>query len=138
MLNNIKQIKKIKLRNLKDENEVLSFIESEEDIPFKIKRIFYITGISKDRIRGKHAHRQCSQFLISIKGSINVNCEDGNKKYVYKLNNPYEGLFIPPLIWSEQTYQSEESILLALCDYEYDENEYIRDYDSFIKETNYT
>lgn len=132
MKNTLSLVKKINIRNQNDHRGKLGFLECKEDIPFNIQRVFYILGAKKNEIRGKHAHKRCNQFLISLKGSIKITCDDGSNKKVYKLDHPYEGLLIPPLIWGEQHYLSKESILIVLSDYNYDEEEYIRDYDNFI------
>tara|TARA_Y100001968_G_C19420246_1_gene751370 strand:+ start:533 stop:829 length:297 start_codon:yes stop_codon:yes gene_type:complete len=83
-------------------------------------------------IRGNHAHKLCSQFLISLKGTVKITCEDGIIKKAYQLDNPYEGLLIPPFIWAKQHYVSKESILLVLSDHKYDEEEYMRNYNNFL------
>ena len=132
MENNLSLVKKILIRNKKFIKGEIAFIESEDDIPFKIKRVFYNLGTEENQTRGNHAHKLCSQFLICLRGSISITCDDGRNQKVYQLNNPYEGLFIPPLIWSKQKYLSKESILVVLSDYKYDENGYIRDYSNFM------
>tara|TARA_Y100001968_G_scaffold327815_1_gene373658 strand:- start:1136 stop:1564 length:429 start_codon:yes stop_codon:yes gene_type:complete len=140
MENNLSLVKKISIRNIVFSKGEIGFLECEKDIPIDIKRVFYNLGTKKYETRGNHAHKICSQFLISLKGTIKVTCEDGINEQVYQLDNPYEGLLIPPFIWAKQQYLSEESILLVLTDYKYDEDEYIRDYNNFLlmKKSAYT
>ena len=102
-----------------------------EDFPnnFELKRVFTVYGENKE-VRGGHAHKKCTQILICIKGIVNVNI-DGQKKIV--LSNPAIGLKIPPLTWSSQSYHTDESILMVLCDNKYDESDYIRSYSEYLK-----
>ena len=104
-------------------------IESNYDIPFPIKRIFYVYGAKN--IRGKHAHRTTKQLLICVHGKIEVSCNDGvnNKKYL--LETPQQGLFIPEMIWDEQRYLSEDSVLLVIANTKYKFDDYIYSYDEF-------
>ena len=104
-------------------------IESNYDIPFPIKRIFYVYGAKN--IRGKHAHHTTKQLLICVHGKIEVSCNDGvnNKKYL--LETPQQGLFIPEMIWDEQIYKDENSVLLVLANTVYNHLDYIEDYEEF-------
>ena len=107
-------------------------IESNYDIPFPIKRIFYVYGAKDTAVRGEHAHRTTKQLLICVHGKIEVLCDDGvnNKKYL--LETPQQGLFIPEMIWDEQRYMSEDAVLLVLSNTYYDSKDYIEDYDEFL------
>jgi hypothetical protein len=105
----------------------LTPVYSEEHIPFKIKRIFYIYDIPKNTYRGGHAHMKLNQFLISLSGSFNVKLFDGKNYEDFLLNKPNEGLFIKKMIWSELKFSTSNSICLALASHLFDENDYIRD-----------
>ena len=100
-------------------------------VPFQIQRLFIVKSLEKSK-RGFHAHKECSQLLIALNGECQVTCDDGNERKEFLLRSSSEGLLIPPTIWSEQDYSSN-SILLALTDRGYDENDYIRDYNDFLK-----
>ena len=108
-------------------------IESDIDVPFEIKRIFYVYGVNNQDDRGKHSHHQTKQVLICLNGSVEVLCDDGINRNIYLLNKPNKALYIPELIWDEQRYLSEDTVLLVLSNTNYDEDDYIQDYDEFKK-----
>ena len=108
-------------------------IESDIDVPFEIKRIFYVYGVDNQDDRGKHSHHQTKQVLICLNGSVEVLCDDGKNRKIYILDEPNKGLYIPELIWDEQRYLSEDSVLLVLSNTNYDASDYIEDYDGFKK-----
>jgi dTDP-4-dehydrorhamnose 3,5-epimerase-like enzyme len=112
------------------QNGNLVFIESIKHVPFSITRVFMVTGVA-GAIRGRHAHKQCTQFMICTHGSVNVKCDDGLRTVTHELNKPDIGLLVPPGIWAEQLYLSEPSGLTVLCDRPYEVEDYIRNYDEF-------
>lgn len=101
-------------------------------VPFSIERVFNVRG-SKGSVRGRHAHRECTQLLICTNGMIEVACNDGRQTSVYILDKVNCGLLIEPGIWSEQKYVEENTVLTVLCDSPYDESDYIRNYEDFLK-----
>ncbi len=102
----------------------------EGTVPFPIRRTFVVTA-DAGQVRGDHAHRACSQLLVVLRGKVQVSVDDGNTSQEFLLSESAQGLLIPPMIWSTQTYLSEGSILLVVCDHLYDEADYIRDYSDF-------
>jgi len=110
----------------------ISPIHGNIDIPFEIKRIFYLYDIPGGKDRGAHAHNECHQFLIAGSGSFNVLVDDGSNKKTFNLNRPYNGLHIPPGIWACEMDFSSGAICLVLTSHKYDENDYIRDYEQFL------
>ena len=104
------------------------------DIPFDIKRVFYMYGSDPDIIRGQHANRQTEFVLINVSGSSKVLVDDGSNKEVIILDKPRMGLYMGPMIWKEMYDFSADSVLLVLASEHYQEQEYIRDYQEFIKE----
>lgn len=106
-------------------------ITSNEDIPFPIKRVFYIYDIPGGEDRGAHAHKECHQFLIAASGSFEIEMDDGINKRTVTLNRPYFGLHIPPGIWAAEKGFSSGAICLVLASLKYDETDYIRDYSIF-------
>ena len=124
--------KEISLPLQKNNSGSLIFIENHSQVPFEIQRIFFVKG-KKDNPRGNHAHYKCSQFLICITGSIEVECDNGKSKSLFLLDSFNKGLLIPPLIWAKQNYQLDNSILAVICDMKYNKDDYIHDYDLFTK-----
>jgi len=107
-------------------------ITNNINIPFDIKRVFYIYDIPGGEDRGAHAHKECHQFLIAASGSFEIEMDDGVNKRTVTLNRPYFGLHIPPGIWSAEKGFSSGSVCLVLASQKYNENDYIRDYNDFI------
>lgn len=103
----------------------------QEHIPFDMKRVFYIYA-KTPTTRGQHAHRQCHQLLIALAGRCQVECDDGQQKQNFLLENPAHGLLIPAGIWAKQHYLDPETRLMVLCSEAYDERDYIRDYQAFL------
>lgn len=109
-------------------------IEGGKDIPFDIKRVYYITNVEKDVVRGFHSHKALHQILICINGSVKIRVKNPNDEEVYELNDISKGLYIGPLIWREMFDFTENAVLLVLASDYYDENDYIRNYDFYLEE----
>ena len=124
----------IKIKTIKSSNGDISIIDKENNLPFEIKRIFYVHNISQDSERGGHAHKTLNQFIWTINGILEVKAISHNmKKFNYVLKSPYEGLFLPPMVWSNQFTRSKNSIYcVAASDY-YAEEDYIRNWKEFSK-----
>lgn len=123
----------IYLPKIGDRNGHITAINGNEEIGFQINRVFYLFDIPAGESRGAHAHKDCHQFLVAGSGGFEVHVDDGHLKQVFILNQPSIGLHIPPGIWaSEQNFYSG-SICVVLASHEYNENDYIRDYDNFLK-----
>lgn len=116
-----------------DERGKLVIVEGGIDVPFEIKRLFYIYGSDKDVVRGKHANRDSEFVLINVSGSSKVMVTDGKEKQVIQLTKPRQGVYLPKMVWKEMYDFSEDSVLLVLASTHYDGNEYIRDYDDYLK-----
>jgi dTDP-4-dehydrorhamnose 3,5-epimerase-like enzyme len=125
----------IDFKTLGDDRGELVALEENKDIPFDIKRIFYIYGNKKNILRGRHSHYKTKQFLISVNGSCKVTLDDGKVKKTFDLNKPNLGLFQDALIWGTMHDFSSDCVLIVLASEYYDENDYIRDYDLFLKVT---
>ena len=131
-----KTIGDVKLYELDSFTEVdgtLVAIEELKQIPFEIKRIFYVFGANDSRRRGKHAHYVTQQVLICLRGDVVVTCRDGSQDCTYILNSPTQALYVPQMVWDEQVYTSEDTILLVLSNTLYDKSDYIEDYSEFKK-----
>lgn len=111
----------------------LSFLEAERDLPFPVKRIYYIYDVPAGGRRGFHAHKELQQCLLCIHGSCKILLDDGAERKVVELNNPNEGLFIGPVTWREMFDFSEGAVLVAFVSEFYDEADYIRSYDQFLE-----
>jgi len=132
--NTIEDVKTLVFSQLGDDRGHLVVVESGQDIPFEIKRIFYIYGSDTNVIRGKHANKRSEFCLINVNGTSKVKVLDynGNSK-IFNLDHPHTGIYIPTMIWKEMYDFSTDSVLLVLSNEHYDKNEYIRNYDDFIK-----
>jgi hypothetical protein len=123
----------IELPKIKSRAGNITPVANNENIPFKIQRIFYIYDIPGGEDRGAHAHKECHQFLIAASGSFEVELDDGISKRTIALNRPYYGLHIPPGIWASEKCFSSGAICLVLTSHKYNEKDYIRDYGLFLK-----
>lgn len=123
----------IELPKIENRSGNLTSIQNSIEIPFDIKRIFYLYDIPGGKSRGAHAHIECHQFLIAGSGSFDVLLDDGKSKKLVTLNQPYKGIHIPPGIWASEINFSSGSICLVLTSHKYDEYDYIREYDKFLK-----
>lgn len=121
------------LPQIKNRSGNITPVHSRIEIPFDIKRIFYLYDIPGGESRGAHSHKKCNQFLIAASGSFEVLLDDGKIKRLVQLNRPYIGLHIPPGIWASEVNFSAGSICLVFASHNYDENDYIRDYDFFLE-----
>ena len=111
----------------------LSFFESNKDIPFEIKRIYYTYNVPVNTKRGMHAHKELNQVLWCPYGEIEVILDNGREKKNYLLNSPDKALLVGKGIWREMLWKKENSVLCVAASEYYDENDYIRDYNEFLK-----
>ena len=116
-----------------DERGHLVVVEANKDIPFAIKRVFYIYGSDQDVIRGRHANYNSEFVLINVAGTSRVKVDDGTNQMVYHLDRPHIGIYLPRMIWKDMYDFSEDSVLLVLASEHYDPEEYIRDYDKYLE-----
>lgn len=107
--------------------------EFTRQIPFVPRRYFVVFDVPGKEVRGEHAHRQCQQFLVCLRGSIGVVVDDGQAAEEVELNAPDIGLFVPPLVWAVQFKYSADALLLVFASDHYDAADYIRDYDEFLR-----
>ena len=112
----------------------LTFAEYEGSLPFSPKRYFLVFDVPTKDVRGEHAHRQCHQFLVCVKGSCSVVVDDGTNRTEVSLNRPNLGLHIPPMIWATEYKYSPDAVLLVLASEVYEAADYIRNYDQFLAE----
>jgi dTDP-4-dehydrorhamnose 3,5-epimerase-like enzyme len=129
----LKDCKLIKLRTNSDYRGDISFLEGNHEIPFAIKRIYYLYNVPENLSRGSHAHKNLEQLIIPISGSFNITLDDGYKKRTYLLNSPNQGLYVCPMIWRDLEHFSRNACCLVLASDYFSEHDYLRDYDGFIK-----
>lgn len=122
----------IDLPMLGDDRGQLVAIEENKQVPFDIKRIYYIYGTEQGVTRGFHAHKELNQVAICVSGSCKMLLDDGENKSTILLDNASKGVGIPPMIWHEMHDFSDDCVLLVLASEHYDESDYIRDYKTFI------
>lgn len=129
------QYKLIEFTDLGDERGNLVVIEGEGmDIPFDIKRVFYIYGSDSEVVRGQHANRETEFLLVNVSGTSKVRVDNGTESEIVELNKPRMGLYIPNMLWKDMYDFSEDSVLLVLASRHYDAKEYIRNYEDYLKE----
>lgn len=126
------QVKLIPLQTHGDERGSLIALEQDKDIPFEIKRVYYIFNTKEGVIRGFHAHKELKQVAIAVKGSCRFLLDNGKERISLLLDNPAQGLLIDSCVWREMHDFSEDCVLLVLASEHYDESDYIRDYDEFL------
>ena len=130
-MNRLTKASTIEFPKICDPRGNLSFIEGARHIPFPIKRVFYIYDVPGGETRGGHAHRQCAEVLIAVVGSLEVTLTDGIRERTYTLNRSHRGLLIPPGTWRTMHDFTTGTVVVALCSREYEEEDYIRDYEEF-------
>lgn len=132
----MKKYKMLSFLQLGDDRGHLVVVEGMKDIPFEIKRIFYIYGTKSDVVRGQHANRNSEFVLINLAGSCKIKVDDGKNIETIILDKAHEGIYLDKMVWKDMYDFSKDSILLVLSNYSYDSQEYVRDYNEFKKEMN--
>lgn len=134
MMNNttIEDCRMIEIRRFSDNRGYLSVVEGEVDIPFEIKRIYYLYMVP-EASRGSHAHKQLYQLMIATSGSVHVTLDDGRNKKTFVLDKPWKGLLVAPGLWRTLDDFSGGAVCLVLANNKYDAEDYIRDYNDFLK-----
>ncbi len=123
----------IQLPKIEDERGNLSFIEEEKHIPFKIERTYWIYDVPGGQIRGGHAFKEQQELIVALSGSFDVIVDDGKQKQTFSLNRSYYGLYIPAGLWRQMENFSTNSLALVLSSTQYSVDDYIYDYEQFLK-----
>jgi hypothetical protein len=123
----------IHLPKFLDSRGNLSFVEQENHIPFKIHRTYWLYDVPGGESRGGHAYRENQEFIVALSGSFDVILDDGIEKMTYTLNRSYYGLYVPKGIWREMENFSTNSLAMILSSTDFNANDYVRDYDVFLK-----
>ncbi len=130
-MTSLRDVKLYTLKTIVEPDGNLVALESNRDIPFLIKRIFYVYGVHNQNDRGEHSHYKTKQVLVPINGSVDILCDDGNERVTYHLNKKNQALYIPELIWDRITFNDRNSVLLSIANTKYNPNDYIEDYNKF-------
>ncbi len=126
------KLRKVQFSPHGDDRGQLVALEEMKEIPFDIKRVYYMYDTAIDAVRGKHAHKALEQILICVHGSCKIRLDNGREQEIVILDKPYEGLYIKNDIWREMFDFSPDAVLMVLASELYDESDYIRDYDVFL------
>lgn len=134
-MHNMNRVQMLEFPQNGDERGHLVIVEGNKNIPFDIKRVFYIYGSDPNVVRGQHANRRTEFVLINVAGTSKVKVKDGEgNEAIFCLNRPHTGIYLPTMVWKDMYDFSEDSVLLVLASEHYDATEYIRNYDDFVKE----
>lgn len=125
----------IELPKIIDKRGNLSFIEEMKHIPFQIQRTYWIYDVPGGEVRGGHAYRKNKEFIVALSGSFDVVLHDGVKEQVFHLNRSYYGLYVPQMMWRRMENFSTNSLALVLSSTNYEQADYIRDFEQFKQET---
>ena len=129
----IEDCRLIELPIVSDPRGKLTFVESSRQIPFDIQRVYYLYDVPGGAERAGHAHLALHQFLVAMSGSFDVHLDDGKEQRTFHMNRSYYGLYIPPMVWREIDNFSSGSVCMALASEFYEESDYIRDHQDFLK-----
>lgn len=130
----LQHVRLIDLPRILDPRGNLTFIETGNHVPFDIRRVYYLYDVPGGAQRGGHGHKALHQLMIAMSGSFDVQLDDGRTKFKYHLNRSYYGLYIPPMMWREIDNFSSGSVCMVLASEHYDESDYYRNYDDFLRD----
>nr|WP_320010256.1 FdtA/QdtA family cupin domain-containing protein [uncultured Desulfobulbus sp.] len=132
-MSNLAQVKLINLPKIEDHRGNLTFIEQNRHIPFDIQRVYYLYDVPGGAERGGHAHKELQQLIIAMSGSFDVVLDDGVEQQRFHLNRSYMGLYLPKMLWRELDNFSSGAVCMCLASILYDENDYYRDYEEYLR-----
>jgi len=129
----IQGVQRIELPKIKDVRGNLSFFENNNQLPFEIKRSYWIYDVPGGELRGGHSFKKSHELIVALSGSFNVVLNDGKEEVTYFLNRPYDALYVPNLIWRSLGDFSTNSLALIVSNIEYTPQDYITDFNAFLK-----
>ena len=133
LLMTLSDCKIIELPKEEDPRGSLTYIYENIQVPFPIRRVFYIYDVPAGKDRGAHAHKECWQFIIAASGALEVYLSDSKNEKTVTLNRPFQGLLVPPGIWAHEQEFTTGALCLVLASHPYSEDDYIRDYDKYLQ-----
>jgi UDP-2-acetamido-3-amino-2,3-dideoxy-glucuronate N-acetyltransferase len=128
-----RSVREIRFEQRTDDGTLTIFQTEQAEVPFPIRRVFMITGVSGGGVRGDHAHRGCTQLLACLAGRVTVEIRDGRATGTHVLTPDGQGLQIPPMLWNAETFEDPSTVLAVFCDELYDPGDYIRDWDEYVR-----
>jgi hypothetical protein len=132
-MNQIDDCRIIELPKITNRQGNITFVEGNSHIPFDISRVYYLFDVPGGAARGGHAHKDLQQLIISVMGAFDVILDDGNNKKIVRMDRAYYGLYVPFMIWRELDNFSSGAICLVLASLPFDETDYYRDYDEYLR-----
>lgn len=123
----------IELPRIESESGAITPVEGGAEIPFEIERVFFLYDVVAGAVRGGHAHRTLEQVYVAAMGAFRVVLDDGRERRTVDLNQPHVGLYIPTMVWSDLVDFASGTIAVVLASHHYDESEYVRDYDAYLR-----
>ncbi len=123
----------IELPKIHDPHGNLTFVQNDDQLPFAMQRVYYVYDVPGGAERGGHAHKNLHQFIVAMSGSFDITLDDGKDKKTFHLARSYYGLYVCPMIWREIDNFSSGSVLMCLASEKYDETDYYRSYDEFMR-----
>jgi dTDP-4-dehydrorhamnose 3,5-epimerase-like enzyme len=123
----------VDLPRFSDQRGNLAIAEVGQHVPFDIRRIYYLYGVPPAAERGAHGHRELEQLIIAMAGSVDIEVDDGHQRRTFRLDDPAKALYICPMIWRDLRRFSPDAVVVVLASLPYDENDYFRDYPSFLE-----
>jgi glyoxylate utilization-related uncharacterized protein len=128
----------VPLPRIEDVRGNLSFIEEERHVPFAIRRAYWLYDVPGGATREGHAYRTLEEFIVAVSGSFDVAIDDGRERHTVQLNRSYVGLYVPPLVWRQLENFSSNSVALVLASQAFSEEDYLRDYEEYVRRPNRT
>lgn len=122
----------VSLPRLSDGRGSLSFVQPGPLLPFDIRRVYYLYDVPEGQARGAHGHRRLEQLMVAVAGAVDVECDDGTERRIFRLDSPDVGLYVCPMIWRNLTGFAAGTVCLVLASEPYDEGDYFRNYDDFL------
>ena len=123
----------LQLKKITDPRGNLTVAEQQSEVPFDVKRVYWIYDVPGGESRGGHAHRHCREMIVALSGSFDVTLDDGTERHTYHLNHPWQGLLVETGIWRTLDDFSSGAVCLVLASDAFDEDDYIRDYHDYLK-----
>ena len=123
----------LQLKKITDPRGNLTVAEQQSEVPFDVKRVYWIYDVPGGESRGGHAHRHCREMIVALSGSFDVTLDDGTERHTYHLNHPWQGLLVETGIWRTLNDFSSGAVCLVLASDAFDEDDYIRDYHDYLK-----
>lgn len=131
-MSDVAQCRLVSLPRMSDGRGSLSFIQPGPILPFDIRRVYYLYDVPEGQVRGAHGHRHLEQLMVAVAGAVDVECDDGRQRRIFRLDSPDVGLYVCPMIWRNLIGFGAGTVCMVLASERYDEADYFRNYDDFL------